>query len=567
LKALPSIAVIVAVLALILGLAVASARSEEQRLLDEFTTATRRQALASAEVLSARLDALDQDTRLLIDMLEGSRRSPDRDPAMQRRVSQAAFHALAVVVPHYRIVSLNRPDGEVEIIAVDPTETSAMVDALAPHMKRLAREVSTTRVRAIGETTRYGARSFLMYGTPVKDGGAVVVTSDAAMFLAAGSWPSLPVARLFVTDPAGVVWAGCSTPGGCQATDSATVTKYFQAAAPSSSRLTPEAAEILGVTRASAVQASEPVQRPTGNWVVTWVASSRAIMEREGRMLRRLVLSAIGAAVAVALVGLFILRQQRRAVALEGALRTTRAQAAARDLENQLVRAEKLITVGVLSTEMAHEIGSPLAVIRGRAEQVLRELKAGPRAEDLTVIIKHIDNIASTVRQILDFARRPANDRRPVSLQGAIDRARDLLAWKMDAHQLVLDVTLPADVPMLMADPDQLQQVLVNLLFNACDASEAGGHIRLEAFAAPDGMVRIRILDQGTGIAPEHMQAVFDPFFTTKGRGEGTGLGLPIAASIVRNHGGQIDLASAPGAGTTATVLWPAVGAMPEVRA
>src|SRR4029079_1417576 len=97
--------------------------------------------------------------------------------------------------------------------------------------------------------------------------------------------------------------------------------------------------------------------------------------DRRRVALRRIVLSAITAALATAAVGLFILRQQRRAVALEGELRTTRAQAAARDLENQLVRAEKLITVGVLSTEMAHEIGSPLAVIRGRAEQVLREVK------------------------------------------------------------------------------------------------------------------------------------------------------------------------------------------------
>src|SRR5262249_33107716 len=153
------------------------------------------------------------------------------------------------------------------------------------------------------------------------------------------------------------------------------------------------------------------------------------------------------------------LRQQRRAVALEGELRYTRALAAARDLENQLVRAEKLITVGVLSTEMAHEIGSPLAVIRGRAEQVLREVKAGPRAEDLAVIITHLDNISSTVRQILDFARRPANERRPVALQDVIERARELLAWKLEARGLVLDVSLQEGLPMLLADPDQLQQV------------------------------------------------------------------------------------------------------------
>lgn len=570
-RTLASTGVIVAILALIVGLAVASARREERHLLDEFATGTGRQVHASAEVLSARLEALDEDTRLLTDLVEGWRHDAGSDHATERRVSEAAFRALAVAVPHYRIVSLNRPDGAEDILASDPTETSQMVDALRPHMQRLAREVSTRQVKAIGEPARYQARSFLLYGTPVKGGGAVVVASDAAMFLEAGSWPSLPEARLFVTDPGGVVWTGCTTPGGCRATDSATVTKYFPSSFPSgaasSSFIGADAALALGVTHAPAVQVSEPVQRPTGDWVVTWVASTHAIMERQGWALSRIVISAIAAALATAAVGLFILRQQRRAVALEGQLRYARALAAARDLENQLVRAEKLITVGVLSTEMAHEIGSPLAVIRGRAEQVMREVSTGPRAQDLAVIIKHIDNVASTVRQILDFARRPANERRSVSFQSAIERARELLAWKLEARNITLDVSVQDDLPMLMADPDQLQQVLVNLLINACDASEMGGRIGLDGGAADGGMVRIRIVDLGSGIAPEHLQAVFDPFFTTKPRGEGTGLGLPIAASIVRNHGGQIDVASSPGQGTTATVLWPTVAQMREAHA
>jgi signal transduction histidine kinase len=564
---LASIGVIVAIVALIVALFAASARHERARLLDEFTTATRRQVHASAEVLAARLDALDQDTRVLTDQVEQSRESPEHDHVLERRVSETGFRALAFAVPHYRIISLNRADGEVEILAVDPTETEPLVRALTPHMQSLAREVSSRRVKAIGEPARFGARSFLLYGTPVKDGGAVVIASDAAMFLAAGSWPSLSAARLFVTDPAGVVWANCATPGGCQATDSATVTRYFQAGASPASRLDSDAGEVLGVGRGSAVRASEAVERPTGKWVVHWVASSRAILDRESSLIARVVLSAMAAAAAVAVIGFLIMRQQRRAVALEGELRYTRALASARDLETQLVRAEKLITVGVLSTEMAHEIGSPLAVIRGRAEQVMREVKAGPRAEDLAVIIKQVDNISSTVRQILDFSRRPANERRPVSLESAIDRARDLLTWKLEGRGLSLEVDLQDGLPLLMADVDQLQQVLVNLLLNACDASQPGEPIQLEARAAEHGMVRISIRDHGSGIAPEHLQAVFDPFFTTKARGEGTGLGLPIAASIVRNHGAQIDLVSAPGRGTTATLLWPAVGDRREAQA
>src|SRR5215471_447112 len=224
-----SIAIIVAALAGIVGLSIASARSEQHRLLAEFTAATSQQAHASVEVLSARLDALDQDTRMLTDLVERSRSNPEHDPAIERRIAETTFRALAVVVPHYRIISLNRADGSVELLAPDPTEAPPMLAALDAPMQRLAREVSTKRAKAIGKPARYGARSFLLYGTPVREGGAVVVTSDAAMFLGAGSWTPLPDSRLFVTDPGGVVWAGCETSGGCRATDSATVQKYFHA--------------------------------------------------------------------------------------------------------------------------------------------------------------------------------------------------------------------------------------------------------------------------------------------------------------------------------------------------
>ena len=111
---------------------------------------------------------------------------------------------------------------------------------------------------------------------------------------------------------------------------------------------------------------------------------------------------------------------------------------------------------------------------------------------------------------------------------------------------------------MLTADPDQLQQVLVNLLLNACDASTPGNTVSLSARPAPGDMVQIAVGDQGAGIPPENLTAIFEPFFTTKPRGEGTGLGLAIAAGIVRNHAGRIDVQSTPQQGTTVTVLWPA---------
>ena len=107
-RPLASIAIIVAALAAILGLSIWSARRDQRHLLDEFTTATRQQAHASVEVLSARLDALDQDTLLLTDLVERSKSSPQHDPVIERRIAETTFRAMAVAVPHYRIISLNR---------------------------------------------------------------------------------------------------------------------------------------------------------------------------------------------------------------------------------------------------------------------------------------------------------------------------------------------------------------------------------------------------------------------------------------------------------------------------
>ncbi len=670
-----SIGVIVAALAGIIGLSMFSVMREQERLVDDFTQATRQQAHASVEVLSARLDALDQDTRLLADLVEESATGAKRDPAHQRPIWEAAFRALAVVVSQYRAIALVNADGTLEVMATDPTETTATVAALIPHTRRLAREVSSKGAQALGEPARIGARSFLLYGKPVSGGRAIVIASDAAVFLGAVAWTPLPDARLFVTDPAGVVWSGCETAAGCRVTTAAAVQGEAQIEPPQARQIGARGRMVVRPPRIPAVQVSERVDRPTGSWVVTWLASTRAILERQSALVSRVALTAMAAAIAVAAVGAVILRQQRKAVALEGRLQYTQALANAREtsqsivenaplgvlgvsregrvvlansflterlgpirlgaplqeafaeptadglgelrallqaelgagagagagelhsvttgahqfhvrivpvhnhelgvrtfalvedqselrsLEYQLVRAEKLISVGVLSAGIAHEIGSPLVVIRGRAEQVLRSLEGGPRSDDLRMIIKHIDQIASTIRQVLDFSRRRPIERRATALDTVLERARGLLQWKLNTRQLELELALPNDLPLVAADPDQLQQVLVNLLFNACDASKEGDRVMIAARSTRSGVVQIEIADRGCGIAPEHMNAIFDPFFTTKKRGEGTGLGLSIVASIVRNHNGEINVASALGKGTTITMSWPAAPA------
>ncbi|WP_342374603.1 ATP-binding protein [Myxococcus stipitatus] len=236
-----------------------------------------------------------------------------------------------------------------------------------------------------------------------------------------------------------------------------------------------------------------------------------------------------------------------------------------RALEGQLLRAEKLTTVGVLAAGIAHEIGTPLGVIRGRAEYVQTKLGAEhPQSPGLGTIVEQIDRVSRTIRQLLDFSRLQPAESRAVPLVPLASSVQELLRVEAERRRVDLRLEVSPTVPPLAADADQLQQVLVNLLLNACDACGPGGQVRLTASLGEAdasgawGQVRIRVEDDGCGIAPRHLHQVFDPFFTTKKRGLGTGLGLTMVAHIVRNHGGRIELDSAPGQGTRVTLQWPA---------
>jgi signal transduction histidine kinase len=242
-------------------------------------------------------------------------------------------------------------------------------------------------------------------------------------------------------------------------------------------------------------------------------------------------------------------------------------------LESQLLRAEKLATVGILAAGIAHEIGTPLGVVRGRAEYLLGKLGAQhPQAPGVSVIIDQIDRVSRTLRQLLDFSRVQPAPVREVALAPLVRGLHELLRVEAERRKVALAVEVPEALPMLAADPDQLQQVLINLVLNACDACEAGGTVRVSAEASGPGApgawsgVRVAVRDDGRGIPPEDLHRVFDPFFTTKKRGQGTGLGLTVVAQIVRNHGARVELESEPGKGTCVTLLWPAAAQAAEER-
>jgi two-component system, NtrC family, sensor histidine kinase HydH len=234
-----------------------------------------------------------------------------------------------------------------------------------------------------------------------------------------------------------------------------------------------------------------------------------------------------------------------------------------RRLERSLARAEKLATIGTLSAGIAHEIGTPLGIISGRAEQLLTRVPDGEAGDamrkGLSSILGQVDKVSTTIRQLLDFARTRPVALEAVSAASAVAAATSLLEHRFRQAKVIVSTDAPPSLPPLAADPGQLEQVLVNLLMNACDACGAGGHVSARARAADDGVL-LEVADDGSGIAAEHLTSVLDPFFTTKKRGQGTGLGLTIAADIVKNHGGTLAIESAPGRGTTVRVVWPRAG-------
>jgi signal transduction histidine kinase len=234
-----------------------------------------------------------------------------------------------------------------------------------------------------------------------------------------------------------------------------------------------------------------------------------------------------------------------------------------RELERQLIRVEKLVTVGVLSAGIAHEIGTPLMIVRGRAEHVLERDRDSSVAEDLQAIINQIDDMTATIQRVLDFARPRHPETQPTDARQAAASSVDLLRWRLAKRRIAVDVAGSGTAAIVAADPQQLQQVFVNLLTNAADASPDGATVQIELGPHPDrhGLVRIAVRDHGTGIAPDRLNAIFDPYFTTKPFGKGTGLGLAVVAHIVRSHGAQISMQSALGAGTTAILDWPETAA------
>jgi len=244
-----------------------------------------------------------------------------------------------------------------------------------------------------------------------------------------------------------------------------------------------------------------------------------------------------------------------------GRIELYRDLTANRVFQAQLLQTERLAALGQMVTGVAHELSNPLTSILGYAQRLLLRNDSGADFGELRKIFSEAERAGAILRRMLLAARETAPERRPVSLNQLVQQTIDLQRFSLAAERIRLEVWLDAQLPNVVADAGQLQQVLINLIGNARQAIESqnsGGTIRVRTQHTADNRVRLEISDSGPGIPESIMARIFDPFFTTKAAGVGTGLGLAIVLSLVREHGGQVHVTSPRGSGAVFTVELPA---------
>ena len=225
-------------------------------------------------------------------------------------------------------------------------------------------------------------------------------------------------------------------------------------------------------------------------------------------------------------------------------------------LEEQLRRTERVAELGTVASGMAHEIGTPMNVILGRAEYLLDRVTDEPVKKGLQTIVAQVERITRVMNQLLSFARRKPPQPGPLRLQGVIENSLEMFQERLANRQVLVDLQLDPVIPHVQGDGDQMSQVIINLIMNALHAMPEGGTLRI-TLETEKGMAKLTVSDTGHGMSHDIVKKIFDPFFTTKEFGEGTGLGLTVVKGIIDEHRGTIQVDSEPGKGTTFTIFLP----------
>jgi PAS domain S-box-containing protein len=251
------------------------------------------------------------------------------------------------------------------------------------------------------------------------------------------------------------------------------------------------------------------------------------------------------------------------------------ADAERRRLEEQLIQAQKMESIGTLAGGIAHDFNNLLTAILGNTQLALDDLAPGEPTHDLLIEIEQAARRAAALtNQLLAFSRRQRLERRVIDLNATMSELLNMLR-RIIGEDVEIQLDLASESPAIFADPAQVQQVVMNLAVNARDAMPGGGRLRIATrsvdldmaesqtypWAQPGPYAQIVVSDNGAGIDEATQQRIFEPFFTTKEHGKGTGLGLAVVDGIVKQHGGFIDLASQVGHGATFTIVLPAAAA------
>ncbi len=229
--------------------------------------------------------------------------------------------------------------------------------------------------------------------------------------------------------------------------------------------------------------------------------------------------------------------------------------------QQERARADQLAALGLIAAGLAHEVRNPLAGLRSTAQAMAKKLPAkNPQRDYLDRMLSEIDRIDTLVRTFLQYARPARPTLKPVLLPDVIGSVAALLREQLAARHVRLSTEFPKPNPRVIGDPQQLQQVFLNLFLNSLQAMQNGGEIRVQARWLEEALAwDVCVHDSGRGIPAEHLAQAFTPFFSTTP--QGSGLGLAIVQQIVREHRGQVTIESRAGQGTTVTLRLPAASA------
>jgi signal transduction histidine kinase len=217
--------------------------------------------------------------------------------------------------------------------------------------------------------------------------------------------------------------------------------------------------------------------------------------------------------------------------------------------------AEERAAVATIVAGLAHEIGTPMGVIQGHAKLLEKEIDSEDGTWRLRTIQEQVARISKIMQTLVNMSRPRESKRIPVPLSTVVESTLGFIEDRLAKRKIELSLET-AEAITVPADPERLQQLLLNLLLNAVDSMPRGGALRVRLGRGETG-ARIEIEDTGSGIAPEHVDRIYEPFFTTKGAGDGSGLGLAICHGIAEDHGGSIVVKSVEGEGTTFVVELP----------